>query len=76
MTRMRYFCSYKCVFWLAVGFLQLVFTLDLSSVTEQVGLGSANGVVAALADFNADKLTDIFVLNTTGIRISAVIEGY
>ena len=39
---------------------------SLSDVTDDLFGGSKNGVVAAFGDFNADKLTDIFVLVDSG----------
>lgn len=39
---------------------------SLSDVTNDLFGGSKRGVVAAFGDFNADKLTDIFVLSDAG----------
>ena len=39
---------------------------SLSDVTYDLFGGFKNGVVAAFGDFNADKLTDIFVLSDAG----------
>ncbi len=55
------------VFWSVTGLVQLILALDLSDVTSSIGLESARGTVAALADFNGDRLTDLFLLNATGI---------
>lgn len=46
--------------------LQLVFALNFHAVTEEIGLGDTVGRIAAFADFNADKVTDVLVLNATG----------
>ncbi|KAK7498767.1 hypothetical protein BaRGS_00009859 [Batillaria attramentaria] len=55
--------------WLFTGCSFSVLTLclcSLSDVTPDVFGGSKNGVVSAFGDFNADKLTDIFVLAASG----------
>ncbi|XP_076448760.1 T-cell immunomodulatory protein-like [Babylonia areolata] len=44
----------------------LVICQSLSDVTNDLFGRSKNGVVAAFGDFNADKLTDIFVLTDEG----------
>ena len=49
-----------------LGSLQLVIALRFSPVTDEVGLSDSVGRIAALADFNADKVTDILLLNSTG----------
>ncbi len=54
------------VFWFVAGLVQLILALDLSDVTSFVGLESSRGNVGALADFNGDRLTDLFLLNVTG----------
>ena len=53
-------------FWQLLGSIQLVFTLRFSPVTQNVGLGDISGRIAAFADFNADKVTDILMLNSAG----------
>ena len=59
--------------WLAV--VGLVSPLSFSPTTEQVGLKDANGFITAFADFNADKATDVLVLNTTGYHHSPVVTS-
>ena len=49
-----------------LGCLQLL-ALRFSSVTQEVGLSNIVGRIAAFADFNADKVTDVLVLNSTGV---------
>jgi len=49
--------------WLCTVALDLVFGLEFSSVTDQINLQDVSGQIAAFADFNADKATDILVLN-------------
>ena len=44
---------------------------SLSDVTYDLFNGAKNGVVAAFGDFNADKLTDIFVLSDGGKSTSS-----
>ena len=46
----------------------LLAALKLSPVSEDVDLQNVFGQVAAFADFNSDKATDILVLNSTGQR--------
>ena len=53
--------------WQFLGSLQLLLALRFSSVTREVGLSDTVGRIAAFADFNADKLTDVLVLNSTGV---------
>ena len=52
--------------WLFLESLQLVLALRLSPVTREVGLSDTVGRIAAFADFNADKVSDVLVLNSTG----------
>ena len=54
------------VTWQFLSSLQLVLALNFHAVTEDVGLGDVVGRIAAFADFNADKVTDVLVLNATG----------
>lgn len=55
------------VVWLCVAALELAVALKFSSVTEQVNLQDVRGKIEAFADFNADKATDILVLNATSV---------
>ena len=55
------------VTWQFLGSLQLLLALRFSSVTQEVGLSNIVGRIAAFADFNADKVTDVLVLNSTGV---------
>ena len=55
------------VTWQFLGSLQLLLVLRFSSVTQEVGLSNIAGRIAAFADFNADKVTDVLVLNSTGV---------
>ena len=48
--------------------------LCLSDVTSDLFSGSKNGVVAAFGNFNADKLTDIFVIAEKGKFLLSTIE--
>ena len=50
-----------------LGSLQLLLALRFSSVTQEVRLSNTFGRIAAFADFNADKVTDVLVLNLTGV---------
>lgn len=55
------------LFWLFLAnCTRLLVALKFSTVTEKVGLQDVSGQIAAFADFNSDKVTDILVLNTTG----------
>ena len=56
-----------CYLWLLVEVVELVLAGRFSPVTQDVGL--QNGQMAAFADFNADKATDILVLNRTTGKI-------
>lgn len=56
----------SCIFWLWLAAVGLVSPLSFSPTTEQVGLKDATGYITAFADFNADKATDVLVLNSTG----------
>ena len=56
-----------------LSYLQLIFALQFSPVTYEVGLSDAVGRIAAFADFNADKVTDVLLLNSTGIAIKIMI---
>lgn len=53
--------------WQFLGSLQLLLALRFSPVTQEVGLSNIFGRIAAFADFNADKVTDVLVLNSTGV---------
>ena len=55
------------VTWQFLGSLQLLLALRFSSVTQEVGLSNIVDRIAAFADFNADKVTDVLVLNSTGV---------
>lgn len=58
-----------------LGSLQLVLTLRFSNVTDEVGLGDTVGRIAAFADFNADKVTDILLLNSTGTPMPVTLAN-
>ncbi len=45
---------------------QVSSSLSLHNITVNVKLDDAQGGVAAFADFNSDKATDILILNSTG----------
>jgi hypothetical protein len=67
-----------CLFfwWLSLAsYTRILVALTLSTVTEHIGLQNVSGQVAAFADFNSDKATDILVLNVTG-KTSAVRISY
>nr|AVP12661.1 T-cell immunomodulatory protein [Littorina littorea] len=51
------------------GYSLVICQGSLSDVTYDVFGSKKNGVVAAFGDFNADKLTDIFVLSDGGLVI-------
>ena len=55
------------VTWQFLGSLQLLLALRFSPVTQEIGLSNIVGRIAAFADFNADKVTDVLVLNSTGV---------
>ena len=55
------------VVWLCVAVLELAVGLKFSSVTEQVNLQDVRGRIETFADFNADKATDILILNATSV---------
>ena len=55
------------VTWQFLGSLQLLLALRFSPVTQEVGLSNIVGRIAAFADFNADKVTDVLVLNSIGV---------
>ena len=55
--------------WQFLGSLQLLLALQFSPVTQDVGLSDIVGRIVAFADFNADKLTDVLVLNSTGVYL-------
>ncbi len=57
------------VFWSMFGLAHVILALDFSEVTSSVGLGLSRGSVSALADFNGDRLTDLFIVNDTGAYI-------
>ena len=44
-----------------------VLCIKLTDVTVDLFRAQAGGIVAAFADFNADKLTDIFILDDAGM---------
>ena len=54
------------VTWQFLGSLQLLLALSFP-VTQEVGLSNIVGRIAAFTDFNADKVTDVLVLNSTGV---------
>lgn len=58
------------VLWLLAALSHVAVTLRLSDVTQTSALQDVNGLVAAFADFNSDKATDILVLSSTGIPIA------
>lgn len=53
-------------YWLLTHLTQVITALEFSAVTGRVNLQDAVGQMAAFADFNADKATDILVLDSTG----------
>lgn len=55
------------VLWSLGALARLILALEFTEVTKTVDLDSSSGTLAALADFNQDKLTDILVLNTSGM---------
>ena len=46
--------------------IQFVRALKFSDVTSELNLHHISGQIAAFADFNSDKATDILVLNNSG----------
>lgn len=59
--------GWLALFWSYYWLLtQVITALEFSAVTGRVNLQDAIGQMAAFADFNADKATDILVLNSTG----------
>ena len=63
--------SMKCVVlvWLCAAASELAFSLEFSSVTDRLNLQDVHGQIAAFADFNADKATDILVLNVNATGV-------
>ena len=59
-----------CILWLWLAAVGLVSPLSFSPVTEQVGLKDAAGFMTSFADFNADKATDVHVLNISGYNVA------
>ena len=64
---------YTQILWLYFAVLKLVLALKFSPVTREVGLRDAVGEIEAYADFNADKATDILVLNSLGVCVCVCV---
>ena len=60
-----------CLFWLLASSARLLGGYKFSSVTEEVNLRNVSGQIAAFADFNSDKATDVLVLNVTGRSLAS-----
>lgn len=67
--------SVSLLWLLLANFTRLLVALTFSTVTEDIDLQKVSGHIAAFADFNSDKATDILVLNTTGQRIVCLRGG-
>jgi len=61
--------SLPVVLALLVVAVRTVDSLTLSNITGSIKLDNLKGRLAVFADFNADKATDILVLNGTGDMI-------
>ena len=78
LTRKMKNCNYFQFFFCLVLVSPSVLCIKLTDVTVDLFHAQAGGIVAAFGDFNADKLTDIFVLNDAGMygyRVKAPVLG-
>ncbi|KAL3859721.1 hypothetical protein ACJMK2_009923 [Sinanodonta woodiana] len=70
MAQLRYICILQ-TFILVICLPKLYLALD--DVTKTVLQGENNGIIAAFGDFNADKLTDIFVIRENGTVLTLLL---
>lgn len=54
------------LFCLLLHCCSLLVALKFSEVSDKLKFRDVSGQIAAFADFNSDKATDILVLNNTG----------
>ena len=59
--------NYLCFSLYLCTFLPYILCIKLTDVTVDLFHSKTDGIVAAFGDFNADKLTDIFVVDDAGM---------